>query len=51
MRTGIARLDLLLRRRGMIGYALGMAVYVFVIVALYPTFKDDASLNQFTEGN
>lgn len=51
MRTGIARLDLLLRRRGTIGYALGMAVYVFVIVALYPTFKDDASLNQFTRGN
>ena len=51
MRTGIARLDLVLRRRGTIGYALGMAVYVFVIVALYPTFKDDASLNRFTEGN
>jgi ABC-2 type transport system permease protein len=51
MRTDIARLDLLLRRRGTIGYALGMAVYVFVIVALYPAFKDDASLNQFTEGN
>jgi len=51
MTTNIARLDLLLRRRGTIGYALGMALYVFVIVALYPTFKDDASLNQFTEGN
>jgi ABC-2 type transport system permease protein len=51
MSTGIARLDLLLRRRGTIGYALGMAVYVFVIVALYPAFKDDASLNQFTAGN
>ncbi len=51
MRTDIARLDLLLRRRGTIGYALGMAVYAFVIVALYPAFKDDASLNQFTHGN
>jgi beta-exotoxin I transport system permease protein len=51
MTTNIVRLDLLLRRRGTIGYALGMALYVFVIVALYPTFKDDASLNQFTEGN
>lgn len=51
MRTSIARLDLLPRRRSAIGYALGMAVYVLAIVALYPAFKDDASLNQFTEGN
>ncbi len=51
MRTGIARLDLLLRRRGTIGYALGLAAYVFVIVALYPAFKDDTSLNQLTAGN
>lgn len=39
----------MLRRRGTIGYALGMAVYMF-IVALYPAFKNDVSLNQFTEG-
>lgn len=51
MSTDIARLDLLLRRRGTIGYALGMAAYVFVVVALYPAFKDDTSLNQFTNGN
>jgi ABC-2 type transport system permease protein len=51
MTTEIARLDLRLRRRGTIGYAIGMAVYVFVIVALYPSFKDDASLNDFTSGN
>lgn len=51
MRTGITRLDLLLRRRGTIGYALGMAVYVFVVVALYPAFKNEKSLDKFTEGN
>lgn len=49
MSTEVTRLDLRLRRRSLIGYSLGMAVYVFVIVALYPTFKDDTSLNQFTE--
>jgi ABC-2 type transport system permease protein len=51
MRTGIARLDLLLRRRATIGYALGTAAYVLVIVALYPAFKDDASLDKLTGGN
>jgi len=50
MSTELARLDARLRRRSMIGYALGMAVYAFVIVALYPTFKDDSSLNEFTKG-
>jgi ABC-2 type transport system permease protein len=51
MLTELTRLDLRLRRRSLIGYAIGMAVYTFVVVALYPTFKDDAGLNDFTEGN
>lgn len=51
MTAETARLDLRLRRRGTFGYAVGMAIYVFVIVALYPTFKDDVSLNDFTTGN
>lgn len=51
MFTELARLDLRLRRRSVIGYAAGMAVYTFVVVALYPTFKDDAGLNEFTQGN
>ncbi|WP_072686969.1 ABC transporter permease [Rhodococcus marinonascens] len=51
MLTELVRLDLRLRRRSLIGYALGMAVYTFVIIALYPAFKDDAGLNEFTEGN
>jgi ABC-2 type transport system permease protein len=49
MLADIARLDLRVRRRSLIGYSAGMAVYAFVIVALYPTFKDDAGLNKFTE--
>ena len=49
MRNDVALLDLRLRRRSMIGYTVGMAVYAFVIVALYPSFRNDTSLNQFTE--
>ncbi|MFZ2174975.1 MAG: ABC transporter permease subunit, partial [Rhodococcus sp. (in: high G+C Gram-positive bacteria)] len=47
----VTRLDLRLRRRSLIGYTVGVALYAFVIVALYPTFKDDSGLNAFTEGN
>lgn len=49
MSSDIVRLDLRLRRRALIGYSLGMALYAFVIVALYPAFKNDSSLDQFTE--
>jgi len=49
MSADIARLDLALRRRSMYGYAIGMAVYAFVIVALYPSFKNDSSLDKLTE--
>ena len=50
MSADVALLDLRLRRRSLIGYAVGMGVYGFVIVALYPTFKNDTSLNQFSQG-
>ncbi|MCX5042035.1 ABC transporter permease subunit [Aldersonia sp. NBC_00410] len=49
MRTDIAGLDLLLRRRSLLGYAVGMALYTLVIVALYPSFKDAGNLDSFTE--
>ena len=49
MRADTTRLDLRLRRRSLIGYTLGMALYAFVIVALYPSFKTDTSLNKLTE--
>ena len=40
-----------MRRRALIGYTLGMAVYALVIVALYPSFKNDTSLNEFTKNS
>jgi ABC-2 type transport system permease protein len=51
MNLTIARLDLRLRRRAMIGYAIGLAAYAFAIVALYPSFKNDAALDRLTESN
>ena len=50
MRSRVARLDLSLRRRSLSAYSVGMALYAFVIVALYPTFKDSTSLNNLTKG-
>ena len=49
MRADTTRLDLRLRRRSLIGYTVGMALYALIIVALYPSFRDDASLNKLTE--
>lgn len=45
MRTDITRLDLALRRRSMIGYAAGMALYTLAVVALYPSFRNTTSLD------
>jgi ABC-2 type transport system permease protein len=42
----VARLDLRSRRKSLVGYALGLAVYTLVIVALYPAFKDSTSLDE-----
>lgn len=47
--AAVTSLDLRLRRRAMYGYTLGMAAYALVIVALYPSFKNDTSLNKLTE--
>lgn len=44
----LTRLDLRLRRRSAYGYSLGLFAYVLVIVALYPSFKNDTSLDQLT---
>jgi ABC-2 type transport system permease protein len=48
MRTDITRLDLRLRRRGIWGYTLGLAGYTLLIVALYPSFKNQTSLDALT---
>jgi ABC-2 type transport system permease protein len=51
MRAEVAGLDLRLRRRSIAWYTVGMAAYAFLIVALYPSFEDDTSLDALTEGN
>jgi ABC-2 type transport system permease protein len=48
MSADIALLDLRLRRRLIIGYTLGMAAYAAIVVALYPSFKNDVGLNQLS---
>lgn len=49
MSVDIARLDLRLRRRLIIGNTVGMTVYGLVVVAIYPSFKDATNLNALTE--
>ena len=51
MSTEITTLDLSFRRKSLIGYSVGMAVYVLVVVALYPSFKDSTDLDSFTESS
>ncbi len=46
MRTDITWLDMANRRRSLIGYCLGMAVYALVVVAMYPAFKTSTSLDK-----
>ena len=49
MHADVTRLDLRLRRRSLLGYTAGMALYALIIVALYPQFKDSVSLDQITK--
>ena len=49
MRADIAVIDLRLRRRALVSYVVGMALYALVIVALYPQFKGATSLDQLTK--
>lgn len=51
MSVDVARLDLRLRRRATIGYALGLAAYAFIIVVLYPQMRDTTGLNDLTKGD
>jgi beta-exotoxin I transport system permease protein len=46
MHPDIAWLDMSNRRRSLIGYCLGMAVYALVVVAMYPAFKTSSSLDK-----
>ncbi|MGW0173284.1 ABC transporter permease [Rhodococcus sp. NPDC003322] len=47
----VAGIDLLLRRRSMIWFAVGMGIYALVVIALYPTFKDDTGLDDFASSS
>ena len=49
MSSAVLLLDLRLRRRSLIGYTLGMTAYALVVVALYPAFKNETSLNELTD--
>ena len=50
MHIEFARLDLSLRRRSLIGYSLGLAIYVLVVVAIDPAFKSSTELDNFVKG-
>ncbi len=50
MRLDVATLDLSLRRRSLIGYAAGMALYAIVVIAIYPAFKSSTALDNFVKG-
>ncbi len=45
MHHDVSLFDLRLRRRMLLGFTVGTALYTLVIVALYPQFKDAASLD------
>lgn len=51
MNGELIRLEVGLRSRASGGYLLGAAGYALVIVALYPSFKNDASLDELTRSN
>ena len=51
MQLEVSRLELHVRRRLLLWYVGGMALYTLVIVALYPAFKHSSELNQLTQGN
>ena len=51
MPTDLIRLDLRLRRRMLIGTAVGAAAYLFLVVAVYPTFKHDTAFDELIASN
>lgn len=51
MRVELLRLDLRLRRRMLVGTAMGVAAYLLVVLAVYPSFKHDTALTAMIEAN
>lgn len=50
-RLEVATLDLSLRRKAIIGFTVGLVLYVVVVVALYPTFKNSSQLDDLTKNS
>lgn len=46
MRTRITRLDVSAKRRSLLAYSVGIAVYTLIVVALYPAFEHSTSLDK-----
>jgi ABC-2 type transport system permease protein len=51
MRVDVARLDIKGRLRSLVGYSLGLALYTFVVVAIYPAFKNSTSLDSLVHND
>lgn len=51
MSTDVLRLDLRLRRRMLVGTAVGAAAYLLLVVAIYPSFKGDVSVDELVAAN
>ncbi len=49
MSTEVTGLDLATRRKSTVAYSIGLAVYTFLIVAMYPSFKDASGLDDMLE--
>jgi ABC-2 type transport system permease protein len=47
----LVRLDLSARRRSLVGYSAGLAVYALVVVAMYPAFKHSSSLDNLIKAD
>ena len=50
MPTEVARLDLHNRRRLTLAYAIGMGLYMLVVIVLYPAFRHSSELNKLASG-
>jgi ABC-2 type transport system permease protein len=47
--TEVTTLDLSFRRKALIGFTVGLALYALVIVVLYPSFKNSTELDSLTK--
>jgi beta-exotoxin I transport system permease protein len=45
VRADVTHFDIAGRMRSLLGYAIGLALYTFIVVAIYPAFKNSTSLD------